>query len=74
MKVKIVPEIVEMSLFYDVEDPILKDEFIELLKSKGFEEVSEEPEIIEASGVALFERVTVARKRGVISIITVEEE
>lgn len=63
IKLKIVPEIVEINVFYDIEEPILKDDLIEALKEKGFSEISEEPELLNIGRIEL-ERLTIARKRG----------
>jgi|Deesub1362A_J573_1020465.scaffolds.fasta_scaffold12045_1 hypothetical protein len=78
MNAKIFPEIMEISLFYYVKDPIPKDEFLELLRNKNFKEVLEEPKIIKVGELTL-ERATIAKKRdckinyndrdGIISII-----
>ena len=62
---KIIPEIVELNLFYDLEEPILKDDLINALKDRGFtEEEARSPEFIEVPGVGILEKVTIAKKRG----------
>ncbi len=62
-KIKILPELVEFNIFYDFEDPVLKDEFLEMLKNEGFEEVTT-TEKIKIGGFGLLESITIARKRG----------
>lgn len=63
---KILPEIIELNIFYDLEEPILREDLINILKSRGF--VEQEgiglPKVIEIPGVIALEKVTIARKGG----------
>ena len=62
---KIIPEIIELNLFYDFEEPVLRDDLINALKVRGFdEEGSKGSEFIEVPGIGLLEKVTIAKKRG----------
>lgn len=66
VELKILPEIVELNIFYDLEEPILWEDLINTLKSQDFIEQGrvELPRVIEIPGIGALEKVTIARKGG----------